>query len=121
MNNANVSGLFSAIRILLIALGAFLAQNGLGHTGAYFWIEASAGGVMVIGPAMWEVWAAISNIIQAHAVGAQAGINMTTQGMALAADGKTPIGINNGATPPKAVTLETGAQIVANFSTPLAK
>jgi hypothetical protein len=52
---------------------------------------------------------------RALVAGTTAGINMTVQGAALAADGKTPVSINDGTTPPLAPTVATAKEIVKNF------
>lgn len=58
----------------------------------------------------------LSKINQAKAV--QAGINLTVSGNALAADGKTVVGANDGTTPPLPVSAATAAQIVKDFAVP---
>ena len=117
-DNANVDALFSSIRSLLIVLGTILAGYGMTNTGWYFWIEAGAGSIMVIGPAAWGVYVAFTNLLKqrkAVAVGVQSGINLVATGNALAADGAV-ISVNSGMTPPKPVTIKSAQEIVRNFA-----
>ena len=118
MTQAQLNGLLSAVRTVLLLFGAFLAQNGYGHSDIYHQIEMVSSAILIIGPGVWGVLAAVSGLFKAHAVGVQAGINMTVQGKALAADGVTPVHANDGTTPPLAVTLATAAEIVKDFAPP---
>ena len=115
MTEAQHNGLLSALRAVLLLFGAWLAQNGDGQTGIYHDAEMTASAILIIGPAIWGIYAAVSNLFKAHAVGVQAGINLTVSGNALASDGKTVVAENNGATPPKPVTYATAQEIIANF------
>lgn len=113
-----MKGVLSAISNLCKVFGVVLAANGLASSGLYFWAQVIGGSIMVIGPAIWDVYEAISNAIaskRAQAVGVAAGINLTVSGAALAADGKTVVSANDGSTPPKPVTMETAEQIVKDF------
>lgn len=113
-----VTAMFSSLRNLLMVASGILATLGLTASPAYKWIMISAGAVGVVGPAIWDFAATIKALLSAQAVGAAAGIKMTTQGKALASDGETVItrfsaGLD--ATPPKPVTLQTAQQIVKDF------
>ena len=74
---ASVKQLCSAVRSCLIVLGTLLAGHGLGQSGLYFWVEAAAGSVMVLGPAIWGVYTAFTEFMakrHAATVGVMAGI-----------------------------------------------
>ena len=118
LTDAQLNSFLSATRAFLIALGAFLATNGYGQTPLYAHVEMAAGAILVIGPTLWGMISAVTNILKAHAIGVQAGINLTTSGKALAADGVSVVSKNDGTTPPKPVTIETAQQIVKDFAPP---
>lgn len=123
MEQNKAAALFTSISTLCKVLGTLLAAQGLASSGAYFWLELVGGSVMVVGPAIYDVVAHALALYKAQAVGVQAGINLTVSGRALAADGKTVVAENDGATPPKQVTLATAAEIVKDFppAQPIAK
>jgi hypothetical protein len=114
-DDPNISALLSALRALLIAVGAVLAANNLGHTGAYALVEASSGAVMVVGPAAWGVWVAISSLLrkrEAQVTAANAALAMVSAGEARTSHGvlqDPPV------VPLAPVSKETMPQILANF------
>lgn len=108
-------GLLSAARTLLIAVGAILAAHGAANSTAYSWVEGGAGALLILGPAIWGVWAHLADIFQAQATGAAAGINMVASGGALDINGKL---MPAAATPPAPVTIESAKQIVADYGQP---
>jgi len=112
----NINGILSSIRILLITIGGVMAGAGLSNTSTYKWTMIAGGAVTVLGPAIWGVWSSFVNFRRAQAVGVQAGINMTLQKKALAADGTTIMELDGGTTPPKSVTLATSGQIIKDFA-----
>lgn len=112
--NANLNATLSALRYLLVVLGGILAQQGLSQTPEYKYVMLASGSIMIIGPAVWGVWAALVNWHRATAVGVQAGINLTVSGHALDTNGAV-VGANDGTTPPLPVTLATAAKIVTDF------
>lgn len=113
--NQNIISLLNSISILAKILGTLLAAHGAGDSGLAFWLQIIAGSSVVVGSAVWDIWEKIQAIRMAKAIGVQAGVNLTVAGKALAADGVSVVGVNNGTTPPKAVTIATAAQIVADF------
>lgn len=115
MTESQLNGTLSALRTALLLVGAFLAKNGFEQSGLYANVELVASGILIIGPGVWGVYAAIMGILKAHAVGVQAGIDLTVSGKALAADGVTLVTANNGTTPPLPVTVATAQQIVKDF------
>jgi hypothetical protein len=115
---ASFNALLSSVRSFLLIAGSLLAANGLASSGLYFWVQLVAGSVVGIGSAAWGVYAAFMNWRRANAVGVAAGINLTVSGKALAADGKTVVSENNGATPPLDVTIATAQEITAKFGPP---
>jgi hypothetical protein len=118
-SDAQIDSALSALRAVLIAIGGWMASNGMGQSGAYRIVELAASAVMIVGPAVWGAYVAIMRVIQkkkAVTQAVQAGINLTVSGAALAADGKSVVSLNNGATPPLPVTDQTAAQIVKDFA-----
>lgn len=115
--NPNLNALLSSVRALLLVIGGLLAEHGLEHSTAYSYIMISAGSLMVVGPAVWGVWASFDNWWKAAAVGTQSGINLVLSGKALAADGKTLVSqIGPDTTPAKPVTIETTKEIVKDLA-----
>lgn len=99
------------------ALTGWLVAKGVGLAEA----TILAGSVVALGGAIGSVaWSMIevSSVDKKIAVGVAAGINMTVQGKALAADGVTLVSKNDGATPPLQPTVATAAKIVADFGPP---
>lgn len=115
--NPQMNQFFSALRVLLIAVGAIMAKEGWEHTTIYSYVMIASGAVMVVGPAIWGVWSAGANWWKAAAIGTQSGINLVLSGKALAADGKTLVSqIGTGTTPAKPVTIETTKEIVQDMA-----
>lgn len=102
-------------QFLLIAAGAVMVHLGMDHTETYKVVMVASGSMTVVGTAVWGLWSSYQNFRKASAIGVQAGINLVVSGKALAADGTTVIGINDGTTPPKLVTAATGQEIVKEF------
>lgn len=111
------NGLLSAIRALLIAIGALMIGLRYGDTTAYKWVIEAAGATLVVGPMIWGVWSAGVQVYRAIAAGVQAGISMTVQGKAVTTDGAVinQFVATEDATPPKPVTVESAKRIVADF------
>lgn len=112
-----VTAMFSSLRNLLMVASGILATLGLTASPAYKWVMIAAGAVGVVGPAIWDFAATIKALLTAQAVGAQAGVNMTVAGKAVAEDGTviSKFSADAAATPPKAVTVATATEIVKNF------
>lgn len=121
--NPKLNAFLAQVRVVLLLIGGYMAEQGLDHTTTYKWIMFVAGAILVLGNALWALWASFSNFWKASAVGVQAGINLTVAGKALAADGTTLVSANDGSTPPKPVTVATAAEIVKDFApaAPIAK
>lgn len=119
--NPNLNAFLAQLRIVLIVFGSILAEQGLDHSAIYKWVMFGAGSVVVLGNALWALWASFSNWRKASAIGVAAGINMTAQGKAVTDDGQPISAFSSEAvTPPKAVTIASAAEIVANFAPPSA-
>lgn len=122
--NPALNAFLSNVRILLVLVGGTMVELGLDHLPEYKWIMIASGSVVVLGNAVWAAYSSFVNWRKASAVGVAAGINMTIQGKALDSAG-APISAFSPAaeTPPKPVTVESAAEIVANFapSTPPTK
>lgn len=73
-SNDAMQPVWSALRVLLITIGAGLADHGLEHSEAYKIVEMLSGSILIIGPAIWGVWVAIRN--------AQAKAEVMRQGVA---------------------------------------
>lgn len=58
--------ILSAVRSLLIVAGTFLAAHGYAHGGED--LQLAAGAIMVVGPALWGVYSAISHYRTTHAL-----------------------------------------------------
>lgn len=114
----NINAVFSSVRTLLTILGTVLAGHGFSETGLYYWVELSSATIMIVGPAGWGVYSAISTFLkkrQAVAVGVQAGINLTLSNKALDIHGSV---IPVEASPPaKPVTIAAAQEIVKQFGT----
>lgn len=119
-SNPAMDGVFSTARSFLIALGAFLAANGVATTSPlYRGVQIAAGAVMVLGPAGYSLYLAITHALaqrQAVAKGVAAGINLVAAGKALTDDGVLLQIANPDATPPKPVTETSAQEIVKNFA-----
>lgn len=114
--NPNLNAFLSQLRVVLIILGSLLAEQGMDHTIVYKYLLVASGSVVVLGNALWALWASYSNWRKASAVGVQAGINLTASGQALSEAGEVISQFSSAAaTPPKPVTVATAAEIVANF------
>ena len=118
--NPNLNAFLTSVRTLLLVAGGLLAEHGLEHSTYYSWIMIGAGSVMVVGPAIWGVWSSLINWHKAAAVGVAAGIAMTVQGKAVTESGEviSKFSADTSDTPPKAVTVASAAEIVANFAPP---
>lgn len=116
--DASFNAMLSSVRSLLLILASLLAAHGLASTGLYFWVQLIAGSIVAVGMALWGCWSAFVNWRKASAVGVQAGINLTVSGKAIDTAGNIiPVGTAAGnATPPKAVTISSAAQIVKDFA-----
>ncbi|HCE07483.1 MAG TPA: hypothetical protein DEQ40_02565 [Oxalobacteraceae bacterium] len=115
--NPNLNAFLSSVRALLLVIGGLLAEHGLEHSTAYSYIMISAGSILVVGNALWALWASFDSWWKAAAIGTQSGINLVLSGKALAADGKTLISqIGPESTPVKPVTVATAAEIVKDFA-----
>lgn len=114
--NPNLNAFLTQIKLFLVMVGGLMAEQGLEHTSAYHWIMLVAGSVLVVGNALWALWASYENWRKASAVGVAAGVAMTAQGKAIADDGTIISKFSGEGTPPKAVTVETAAQIVKDFA-----
>lgn len=115
MADPNVTKLLIAVSGLCKILGLLLVAHGLGDSKVYFWVQTVGGSVMIVGPAIWDVWMSIAGFAKARAVGVQAGINLTASGKAVADDGTVISSFSGEGTPPKPVTIATAAQIVKDF------
>jgi len=107
--SASLDSVFSAVRAALIAIGGWLAANGYGSSGLYKWTELAAGGVMIIGPAIWGIVSAIQKWRQKRSV-AVAGVNA---GMRLAVSGQME---THASGVPVPATVETAKQIIKDFA-----
>lgn len=83
-------------------------------------VNAILAGVLIVGPALWGM---LDNYLMKHqrvareAAAVQAGIELVTQGKALAADGTTIVVAHDpGSTPPKPVTVQTAQEIIKDFA-----
>lgn len=122
--NPNLNAVLAQLRVVLIVIGTLMAEQGYDHTTAYKWIIVASGAVMVLGNALWALWASISNWWKAAAVGTQSGINLVLSGKALAADGKTLVSqIGPDTTPALQVTIASTKEIAKDFppAAPIAK
>lgn len=117
--NPNLNAFLTQLKLFLIVIGTLLAEQGFDHTAVYKWIMVASGSVLIVGNAAWALWASYSNWRKASAVGVAAGINMTVQGKAITDDGHPIAAFSpDAATPPKAVTVASAKEIVANFAPP---
>lgn len=116
--NPNIVAVFAAIRGLLIAVGAAMVTLNLGDTHAYALVMQASGLVMVAGPVLWAIFEKLVTLKKMIAAAVQAGINMTVQGKAVSENGQVISKFSADAqdTPPKAVTIESAKDIVANFA-----
>ena len=114
--NPALNAFLSNVRILLVILGGLMVELGIDHLPEYKWIMIAAGSITVLGNAVWAAWSSFMNWRKAAAVGVAAGINLTVQGKALAADGVSVVSANDGSTPPLPVTIATAAEIVKEFA-----
>lgn len=64
--NPSLDGVFSSIRTLCVALGGILAAKGLETSGLYFWVEMVSSSIMILGPAAWGVYSAISKALKSR-------------------------------------------------------
>lgn len=122
--NPNLNAFLTQLRVVLLLIGGYMAEQGLDHTTTYKWVIFAGGAVLVLGNALWALWASFANFWKAAAIGTQSGINLVLSGKALAADGKTLVSqIGSETTPVKQVTIETTKEIVNDMapSAPIAK
>lgn len=115
-----VQSLLTSLSNLLKLIGTLVAGYGAvypmaSHIATYFTI--TSGAILVIGPAIWDVYQTIQSIRLSKAVGVEAGIKMTVQGKAVTDEGHviSQFSAMSDATPPKPVTLETADKIVKDF------
>lgn len=104
-SEAAVNAAFSSIRSLLLVLGTVLAGKGLTDTGLYFWVETIAGGIMVVGPAAWSAYLAVSRVWQtreAQRMGVASGLAAGQAGV--------------GAVSPQTLSHSDAAEIVKTYS-----
>lgn len=109
--DATLDSVFSATRAALIAFGGFLATNGYGSSGLYKWTELAAGGICIIGPAVWGIVASIQKWRAKQAAlvqGVNAGMGLAAAGAMIVKSDGTPI----------PATPETAKQIVQVFAPP---
>lgn len=114
--DASVTAIFSSVRSLLIVLGTMLAGKGMTDTGLYFWVETIAGSIMVVGPAAWGVYNAITTFIENRkkvTQAVQAGVNLAVTGNALMRN------TGNGMATPVPVTTASAKAIIKEFSDPV--
>lgn len=109
-SNAAVNSFFSSVRSFLIVMGTILAGYGFtSKSPIYFWTEAIAGSIMVVGPAAYSMYVAAMRVINDRKKTTIA-VNAT---MALAASGNMIV--DRTGTPVKA-TEESAAQIVKDYA-----
>ena len=114
MTEANLNALFSALRTVLLLIGAFLVQNGIGQSGAYKEIELLASAILIIGPGAWGIYAAITNLLKAHQDGVNAALKLVAAGKALDVNGNL-IAPTPTTTPPLPATRASAHQIVETY------
>lgn len=121
--DAAMSGVYSATRALLIAIGGALVTAGLiSKTSViYQWIMIMAGAVVAVGPAAYNFYTAVTRYMRERQIAAKAvgaGINLVLAQKAVAEDGTIidRIGAGSQSTPPRAVTLDSAAKIVKDFA-----
>lgn len=106
----------TTMRYLLFTGGMWMANHGYIKADSINTILSAS---LIVGPL---AWAYVNNWLKNHKVAAQnaaavqAGIELVTQGKALASDGSTLVAMNSGMTPPKPVTVETAKQIISDFA-----
>lgn len=83
MTEAQLNGALSALRALLLALGVWAVQNGLSHTGWYEGVELGASALLIVGPTLWGVYAAVAGLVKAHQAGINAAFKLIESGKAL--------------------------------------
>lgn len=117
MNNSITQVQFlTSLRYLIFTGGMWMANHKYISAES---VNTVLSGVLIIGPL---AWAYLSNYLATHKLAArdaaavQAGIELVTQGKALASDGSTLVTVSSGMTPPKPVTVETAKQIIADFA-----
>lgn len=110
-----IASALTALSNLIKIAGIALGSAGLITPGLNAKFEIYAGLVMVIGPALWDVWASFSGLRQGKAEGVQAGINLTVSGRTVDSEGNPISAFASDASPPKPVTLASAAQIVKTF------
>jgi len=121
---ASIDAALSATRTVLVLIGGVMAAHGYGGTTTYTVLELIIGSIMVVGPGLWGMWVAWTNLINKRREAAQAATataTMMSKGLALGADGKTLIAANDGVTPPKPFTSDSAAATVAKFGPTLAE
>ena len=121
-NDATLSPVWTALRILLLAGGVELLNLGFSaKSPAYHWTMVAAGAVSTIGPVAWGLYVAVTHAARAirdRAKNVQAGINLVTSGQAVAADGHALVVVNpsGGSVAPLPVTKESAAEIAKTFA-----
>lgn len=113
-NNPQLNTLLSALRVLLLVIGAVLARDHMDGTSLYHYVMLAAGCVIDVGAAAWALYVASVGFLRTRAAAVQAGINLVSQGAALTANGAV-VDRLDGSTPPKLVTLVTSEEIIKNF------
>lgn len=106
----------TSVRYLLFTAGTWMASHGYIQEAS---INTMLSVALIAGPL---AWAYLNNWLKNHkgaaekAAAVQAGIELVTQGKALAADGTTLVTVSSGMTPPKPVTVETAKEIIRDFA-----
>jgi hypothetical protein len=109
--NPQAMAFLAALRILLITIGAVMADQHWGSSGAYHAVMTAAGLVMVIGPAAWGLWDTFWALVRSQAAGVQAGLNLVEYGRALDDKGQ----LVPATTQLKPVTLASADKIMRIF------
>jgi hypothetical protein len=106
----------TSARYLIFLAGNWLATHNYISDSS---VNTMVSAVLILGPL---AWAYLNNWLKNHkgaaenAAAVQAGIELVTQGKALASDGSTLVSVNSGMTPPKPVTVETAKEIIRDFA-----
>lgn len=112
-----LSRFFAAISALAKLAGVLLVGRGVisNDSPLVFWLQFISGTIMILGPAIYDVWASGRDVVKALAVGAQAGINMTLAGKTVDHEGKPISSLSADAIPPLPVTEAAGVQIAKDY------
>jgi hypothetical protein len=116
--NPNVLAFFSALRGVLIAVGAAMVSLNMGQTHYYGLVMQASGLVMVVGPLLWAVFEKLVTLKKTLAAAVQAGIDLVMSGEAVDKEGKPISSLDPDAAPPRQVTVASAAQIIKDLAPP---